>query len=78
MVAEENPGCTKNMKAAFSSSGESYSQIIDRFAEDHDGWALQFLEGWDKMVSNGYSSGQLIDAPQESWLGYNSWVKGEF
>ena len=49
----------------------------DRFAEDHDGWALAFLEGWDKMLTNGYSSGQLMDAPQESWLGYNSWVKGE-
>jgi hypothetical protein len=77
MVAKENLDCTKNMKTAFSSSGDSYSQIIDRFAEDHDGWALQFLEGWEKMLSNGYSSGQLMDAPQEAWLGYNSWVKGE-
>jgi len=75
MVAEENIGCGKNMKKLFSSGGDSYSRIIEKFADDHDDWALQFLEGWDKMLRNGYTAGRLADAPQSSWLGYNSWTK---
>merc|ERR1712106_1039010 len=75
MVAEENVGCGKNMKNLFSSGGDSYSRIIEKFADDHDDWALQFLEDWDKMLRNGYTAGKLADAPQSSWLGYNSWTK---
>ena len=72
----EDIECDKNMKKDFSSTDKAYSQIIEEFAEDHDGWAVHFLDGWDKMVQNGYSSGQLFDGPQSTWLGYDSWTKG--
>ena len=78
MVGKEFIECGKNMKNLFSASGDSYSEIIEKFADDHEFWAEEFLEGWDKMLRNGYNSGQLSDAPQTSWLGYNSWTKGWF
>ena len=31
---------------------------------------VKFLEGWDKMATNGYDS--LTDGPEEGWLGYYS------
>ena len=73
----EDIECAKNMKKEFSSTDKAYSQIIEKFAEDHDGWAVHFLDGWDKMVQNGYSSAQLFDGPQSTWLGYDSWTKGK-
>ena len=73
-VFEEFIECGKNMKN--SASGDSYSEIIEKYADDHEFWAKEFLEGWDKMLCNGYTSEQLFDAPQTSWLGYNSWTKG--
>jgi len=75
MVGEEFIDCGKNMKNMFSASGDSYSEIIEKYADDHEFWAKEFLEGWDKMLRNGYTSEQLFDAPQTSWLGYNSWTK---
>merc|ERR1712013_931694 len=71
----EDIECDKNMKKNFSSTDRAYSQIIEEFAEDHDGWAVHFLDGWDKMIQNGYGSGQLVDGPQSTWLGYDSWTK---
>ena len=50
--------------------------ILSRFAADHDDWAISFLEGWQKMTTNGYSAQDLQDGPQSSWLGYESWTKG--
>ena len=50
--------------------------ISSRFAADHDDWAISFLEGWQKMTTNGYSGLDLEDGPQSSWLGYESWTKG--
>ena len=76
MIGEEDIQCDKNMKNDFSSNEKAYSQIIEEFAEDHDGWAVHFLDGWDKMIQNGYGSGQLVDGPQSTWLGYDSWTKG--
>ena len=32
--------------------------------------SVKFLEGWDKMSTNGYNS--LTDGPEEGWLGYYS------
>ena len=48
-----------------------------RFAADHDDWAQTFLNGWEKMTTNGYSGEDLNDGPQNSWLGFESWTKGE-
>ena len=76
MISWEDVECDKNMKNDFSSTEKGYSQIIEGFAEDHDDWAIHFLDGWNKMVQNGYSAGQLFDGPQSAWLGYDSWTKG--
>jgi hypothetical protein len=75
MVAKEDLECGRNMKNTFSSSGKSYSEIVEDFADDHDGWVIQFLEGWTKMVNNGYTGKDLTDGPVNSWLGYHSWAK---
>lgn len=75
MVANENVGCGRNMKSLFSSAGMAYSDIIERFAADHDDWAVMFLEGWQKMTTNGYTGEDLQDGPQSSWLAYQSWTK---
>jgi hypothetical protein len=49
-----------------------------RFAADHDDWAASFLDGWEKMQTNGYTKQDLREAQQEAWLGYDSWTKGTF
>ena len=90
MAASENTGCGKNMESLFSEAGMAYSDIIERliccfwgyhnlcrFAADHDDWAQTFLNGWEKMTTNGYSREHLGDGPQNSWLGFESWTKGE-
>merc|ERR1712110_574233 len=77
MAANENTGCGKNMESLFSEAGMAYSDIIERFAADHDDWAQTFLNGWEKMTTNGYSREHLGDGPQNSWLGFESWTKGE-
>ena len=75
IMGKEQLECTKNMNSAFSSSGDSYSKIIDRFADDHDHWAMTFLDGWERMLKNGYGEEELRDGPKNSWLGYKSWTK---
>ena len=45
-------------------------QILEDFADDHDAWARVFLEAWQRMQETGYTSGQLNDAPENSWMGY--------
>ena len=45
-------------------------QILEDFADDHDARARVFLEAWQRMQETGYTSGQLNDAPENSWLGY--------
>lgn len=77
IMGKERVECGKNLNSAFSSSGDSYSGIIDRFAEEHDHWAMSFLDGWERMLRNGYGEGELLDGPQNSWLGYKSWTKVE-
>ena len=47
-------------------------QIVDELASDNEHWAEKFLEAWQMMGSNGYSSDQLVDGPQSSWVGHFS------
>jgi len=59
--------CDKN---DYAPEGEPTHQIVDEYAEDHDVWAKDFLDAWQRMQSNGYED--LKEAPQNSWLGYHS------
>jgi len=46
--------------------------IIDEFAMDNEIFAKKFLGGWHQMTTNGYSESDLIDGPENGWLGYYS------
>ena len=63
-------------RTTYSPEGETTSDIVEAFADDHDVWAETFLESWDKMVTNGYTSQDLTDGPQNSMLGYGTWRRG--
>merc|ERR1712192_246848 len=34
-----------------------------------------FLEAWQQFTSNGYTADDLVDGPDNGWLGYNSLAK---
>ena len=59
--------CDKN---DYAPEGEATYKIVDEYADDHDVWASDFLDAWQRMQSNGYLN--LKEAPQNSWLGYYS------
>ena len=50
-------------------------EIVEEFASDNEVWAEKFLEGWQQMTSNGYTSEELVDGPQNGWIGYYSLTK---
>ena len=50
--------------------GTPIYQIVEEYADDHDVWASDFLDAWQRMQSNGYTD--LKNAPESSWLGYYS------
>ena len=43
---------------------------MESFANDQQFWSVKFLEAWDIMATNGYSS--LSAGPEAGWLGYYS------
>ena len=47
-------------------------QIVDELASDNELWAEKFLEAWQQMGSNGYADNQLVDGPQNGWVGHFS------
>ena len=52
--------------------GPPMHQIIDELASDNEYFADTFLEGWQQMTSNGYSSDELQNGPDNGWLGHYS------
>jgi len=56
----------------YAPEGKPLYQIVDDFAADNEYWAEKFMEGWQMMISNGYTAGQLRDGPEAGWLGYYS------
>ena len=52
--------------------GEKAHEVIESFADDHDVWARDFLDAFEKMQANGYDAGELSVGPENGWLGYNS------
>jgi len=51
--------------------GEPAYKVIEDFADNHDVWARDFLDGWELMQANGYGN-SLSAGPQNGWLGFNS------
>jgi len=66
--------CTKS---EFKLPGETQTsaEIVEMFAEDHEVWTTEFLEGWRLLQKNGYSD-TLEDGPENSWLGYSLLPEG--
>ena len=52
--------------------GKLVTEIIDEFATDNEKWAIEFLSGWHQMTTNGYADSDLVDGPENGWLGYYS------
>ena len=46
------------------------ADIVESYASDQQLWSVKFLESWDIMATNGYSS--LTAGPEAGWLGYYS------
>ena len=46
--------------------------IVESFANDQQFWSVKFLEAWDLMATNGYSSSSLTAGPEAGWLGFYS------
>ena len=59
--------CTR---ASYKLPGESQTSadIVESFADDHEVWTKEFLDGWEVIQKNGYGD-SLTDGPQRSWLG---------
>ena len=68
--------CPKNL---YAPEETPISDIVLRFANNHDIWAETFLDAWHKMQSNGYrEDGKFLkDGPKNSWLGYSFLDKGK-
>merc|ERR1719322_2000360 len=47
---------------------KSVSEIITDYANNQAQWVDEFFTAFEKMMSNGYSAGELTDAPS-SWIG---------
>ena len=50
--------------------GTSIAEITEQFADDHDVWASDFLDAWQRMQA--IKCPDLKDGPENSWLGYYS------
>ena len=64
--------CGLNMHAP---EGRPLHEIVDELASDNEHFAEKFLEGWQQMTNNGYSADDLVDGPQNGWIGYGSLAK---
>jgi hypothetical protein len=64
---ESSATCGPNMERY--ENGEALSEITVAFGEDHDVWNKAFLDGWEKISTNGYGEEQLVAGPESSWLG---------
>ena len=57
---------------AYAPEGRPVHEIVDKMASDNEYFAKVFLEGWHQMVINGYTEEELVDGPQNGWMGYYS------
>jgi len=54
----------------YAPSGRALHQIVEDLADDHDYFGRMFLEGFERMTTNGYTDQDLNDAVEEGWFGY--------
>ena len=82
-VPEEASGRTmSNIVSKFADDNEvSFSFIslwwwtANNFFKPIEVFAEKFFEGWQKMTSNGYDDGVLVDGPESAWFGHYSLMK---
>jgi len=60
-----SPPCGPNK---YAPEGETTTDIVASFADDHDLWAKTFLEAWEKMQKNGYLKEELKNGPDSAGL----------
>lgn len=75
LTGETSVTCGRNMERY--EDGEALSEITVAFGEDHDVWNKAFMEGWEKISTNGYTKDQLVAGPEYSWLG-RSYFDGSY
>ena len=56
----------------YAPEGKAMHEIVDELASDNEIFAEKFLEGWQQMTSNGYIEGDLVDGPDNGWIGHYS------
>ena len=56
--------CPKN-PLAIPEGSTPVSQVMEEYAQDQDKWVQDFLSAYQKMLSNGYSAGELQDSPYQ-------------
>ena len=58
------PECDKE---DYSPEGKPLYKIVDGFADDQGKWFEEFVPSLEKMVENGYTNNDLVDAPN-NWF----------
>ena len=58
------------MNCSSLNSYHGMADIVESYASDQQLWSVKFLEAWDIMATNGYSS--LTEGPEAGWLGFYS------
>jgi len=56
----------------YAPEGKPVHEIIEELASDNEHFAKVFLDGWHQMSINGYTDEELVDGPQNAWMGYYS------
>jgi len=69
IVASPAMDCDVN---TYAPEGQPMYSIVDELAADNEFFAATFLDGWQQMTSNGYTADELVDGPQNSWIGHYS------
>ena len=82
---DEMPHDTKSFKYSnieecplndYAPDGTPLHKIVEDLADDHDYFGRMFLEGFERMITNGYDENDLHDAVENAWFGYYT-MEGE-
>ena len=82
---EEMPHDSKSFKYSnieecplndYAPDGSPLHKIVEDLADDHDYFGRMFLEGFERMITNGYQEDDLNDAVENAWFGYYT-MEGE-
>jgi len=69
---QASPAMRCGLTSITDSFGVELHEIIDEMANDNENFASRFLEGWHQMTTNGYSDSDLVNGPDNGWLGHYS------